>query len=46
MTDEQYKNYANVIVAVREFISFNHKTISSVGWFDTSPLRDGYQKTT
>lgn len=30
MTDEQYKNYANVIVAVREFISFNHKTISSV----------------
>lgn len=39
MTDEQYKNYANVIVAVREFISFNHKTISSV--VGLTPHRSG-----
>lgn len=39
MTDEQYKNYANVIVAVREFISFNHKAISSV--VGLTPHRSG-----
>lgn len=39
MTDEQYKNYANVIVAVREFISFNHKIISSV--VGLTPHRSG-----
>ncbi|HDS6395855.1 TPA: hypothetical protein QH549_000339 [Proteus mirabilis] len=39
MTDEQYKNYANVIVAVREFTSFNHKTISSV--VGLTPHRSG-----
>ncbi|HDS9293408.1 hypothetical protein [Proteus mirabilis] len=39
MTDEQYKNYASVIVAVREFISFNHKTISSV--VGLTPHRSG-----
>ncbi|HGN0014076.1 TPA: hypothetical protein ACXN03_000720 [Proteus mirabilis] len=39
MTEEQYKNYANVIVAVREFISFNHKTISSV--VGLTPHRSG-----
>lgn len=39
MTDEQYKNYANVIVAVREFISFNHKTITSV--VGLTPHRSG-----
>ncbi len=39
MTEEQYKNYADVIVAVREFISFNHKTISSV--VGLTPHRSG-----
>lgn len=39
MTDEQYRNYANVIVAVREFTSFNHKTISSV--VGLTPHRSG-----
>lgn len=39
MTNEQYKNYVNVIVAVREFISFNHKTISSV--VGLTPHRSG-----
>lgn len=39
MTDEQYKNYANVIVAVREFISFNYKAISSV--VGLTPHRSG-----
>lgn len=39
MTDEQYKNYANVIVAVREFISFNHKVISSA--VGLTPHRSG-----
>ncbi|MEY0940245.1 hypothetical protein [Proteus mirabilis] len=30
MTEEQYRTYARVIVVGREFISFNHNTISSV----------------
>lgn len=30
MTEEQYKTYAQVIVVGREYISFNHNTISSV----------------
>lgn len=30
MTEEQYRAYAQVIVVGREFISFNHNTISAV----------------
>ncbi|OAT34886.1 hypothetical protein [Proteus myxofaciens] len=30
MTEEQYKTYAQVIVVGREYISFNHNTISAV----------------
>ncbi|MEQ5240028.1 hypothetical protein, partial [Proteus terrae] len=30
MTEEQYRTYARVIVVGREFISFNHNTISAV----------------
>lgn len=30
MTEEQYRTYAQVIVVGREFISFNHNTISAV----------------